>query len=113
MGIGALGEGLSQDYLKKKNYRILHANYRTRFGEIDIVAVYGNTLVFIEVKTRQSTKFGLPREAVNYRKQQTYYKLAEHYLQYHAGPYEYTRFDVIEIYKAGNQYKIEHIENAF
>ncbi|GAB6088258.1 YraN family protein [Alkaliphilus crotonatoxidans] len=113
MKIGTQGEGLSQQYLREKGYHILHTNYRTRFGEIDIVALYEKTLVFAEVKTRQSMKYGLPREAVNYKKQQNYYRLAEHYIKYFTGCYESVRFDVIEVYKNGNQFNIEHIENAF
>lgn len=112
--LGKRGEALAQDYLRKKGYQILWRNYRTPFGEMDLVVAQGETLVFLEVKTRSSKRFGLPREAVHFKKQQQYYRLAQHFLQYHPQSYPNTRFDVIEIYALANgQYHIEHIENAF
>jgi len=111
--LGIKGESLAQDYLRKKGYSILWRNYRTSFGEMDLVGVQGDTLVFIEVKTRRSNQFGLPREAVNFKKQQQYYRLAQHFLQHHPQCYPNTRFDVIEIYVLDTQYRIEHLENAF
>lgn len=111
--IGNLGEGISRSYLEEKGYEILKVNFRTRLGEIDIIASINDILVFVEVKTRQSVQFGLPRESVNFKKQQTYYRLAEQFLQYHTKEYESYRFDVVEVYISGEQYKIKQIENAF
>jgi putative endonuclease len=63
--IGQLGEDKAVQFLKVKGYSILHRNYRTRFGELDIVCQDQHSLVFIEVKTRTSIKFGYPEEAIN------------------------------------------------
>ncbi|WP_026475983.1 YraN family protein [Alkaliphilus transvaalensis] len=112
--LGNLGEDLSSKHLRNKGYNILYRNYRTKFGEIDIIAEIKGYIIFVEVKTRSNKSFGLPREAVNYKKQRNYYRLAEHFIQNHKhhGDPNY-RFDVIEVYKKGDQYQIEHIENAF
>lgn len=67
--IGKQGEDLACDYLKKQGYKIIERNFRIRGGEIDIVAIDDNTLVYIEVKTRTSHQFGLPEESI------TFYKL--------------------------------------
>ncbi len=110
---GEYGEILSRKYLTDKDYNILANNYRTKIGEIDIIAQNKNLIVFIEVKTRRSTTFGLPREAVNYRKQRTLYKLAEQYIQYNKIKDTDFRFDVIEVRWEKDSYSINHIENAF
>ncbi|WP_408643039.1 YraN family protein [Thermosinus carboxydivorans] len=68
--MGKMGENAAADYLARNGYKILMRNYRCRIGEIDIVAERQGTIVFVEVKTRSSEKFGFPAEAVNYRKQQ-------------------------------------------
>ena len=112
--LGALGEAHSCEYLINQGYEILERNYRTKFGEMDIVARKGDTVVFVEVKTRRSTGFGLPREAVNTRKQMNYYRLGEYYIQAHRQLKDVNyRFDVMEVYKVGEGFRVEHIVNAF
>lgn len=111
--VGNYGEGVSRKYLINKGYSILKCNYRTKFGEIDIIARNENCVVFVEVKTRSSSVFGMPREAVTHRKQQILYKLAQHYLVYNDLGDKDVRFDVIEVRKYRSGYEIEHIENAF
>ncbi len=112
--LGFLGEGFSCKCLLDKGYIILQRNYKTKFGEIDIIAKIADIVVFIEVKTRQTGGYGLPREAVDTRKQLNYYRLAQHFIQNNR---EYTdvsyRFDVIEVYVWEKKYKINHLENAF
>lgn len=81
--MGQLGEKLACDFLKKKGYQIVDQNYRTRGGEIDIVAKDGDTLVFVEVKTRTSAAFGYPEEAIDERKQHKLAMTAEYYLAAH------------------------------
>ena len=66
---GTIGEALACNFLKQNGYKIIQTNYKNRLGEIDIIAMQDKTLVFVEVKSRLSTKFGLPREAINYYKQ--------------------------------------------
>ena len=81
--LGQLGEKLACNFLKKKGYQIVDQNYRTRGGEIDIVAKDGDTLVFVEVKTRKSTAFGYPEEAIDERKCHKLAMTAECYLAEH------------------------------
>ena len=81
--LGARGEDMAVDFLKKKGYTILHRNYRCRAGEIDIIARTKNTLCFIEVKTRQTGAFGPPQEAVTPRKQRTIARVALDFVQRH------------------------------
>lgn len=66
--IGRIGQQRAVEFLRSKNYQILQQNFRTKFGEIDIIAIYENELVFVEVKCRTSIVFGQPYEAVNRRK---------------------------------------------
>ena len=68
--IGDMGEKKAVKFLKKKGYRILETNFKTKFGEIDIIAKKEGCICFVEVKTRSSDNFGEPREAVNFYKQQ-------------------------------------------
>ena len=101
---------LSRHYLKKKGYRILEANFRCRFGEIDLIARDGAYLVFIEVKYRSSLKDGDSLEAVNRRKQRKIIRVAEYYLCMHQEKADLPcRFDVIGI----EEERIRLIRNAF
>lgn len=108
--LGIKGEVLAKEYLINKGYKIIDTNYKNKIGEIDIIAKLKNTIVFVEVKARESVKFGLPREAVNFYKQQKIRNVAIGYLKF-KGLYEKVsvRFDVIDIIGTS----ITHIENAF
>lgn len=107
--LGKKGEKLALEYLKKQGYKLLKKNYRTPFGEADILMQDGEETVFVEVKTRTGNSFGAPREAVGSVKQSRYYKIAECYwLETRREPN--ARFDVVEVYADG---KIEHFKNAF
>ena len=79
--LGRNGEKLVANYLKKSGYKILEKNYRTPFGEADIIALKDNYVCFIEVKTRSSTEYGTPGQAVNYKKQKRYRDIALYYTQ--------------------------------
>lgn len=105
---GKKGERLAKRYLINCGYEIVECNYRTTFGEADIIARIGEELVFVEVKTRRSDDYGSPSEAVNTAKQEKYRKLALSYLA-KTGVEEYVRFDVIEV--TGKA--VNHIVNAF
>lgn len=111
---GSIGEALVYDFLKKNNYTILEVNYKNKIGEIDIIAMQNNVLVFIEVKTRSSFKLGLPREAINFYKRRKIVNTAICYLK-QKGLYDkcLVRFDCIEVYDLNNNPHIEHIENIF
>jgi len=112
--LGEKGEKQAARYLKKKGYKIVTANYRCKYGEIDLIARYADILIFIEVKTRTSTYFGVPAAAVDYRKQQQISKVAHHYLITHHNDDVDARFDVISILSPrGQKAEIEHISDAF
>ena len=108
--LGGIGEKSAGKYLRKKGYKIIDKNYTTKIGEVDLIALYGDLLVFIEVKTRSSTAYGNPGDAVDYFKQKKYVLLAKEYLmvkkEYREKP---IRFDVVEILNG----EINHIESAF
>lgn len=107
--LGRAGELKAAEFLKKKGYKILKTNYKTAIGEIDVIAEDDGVIVFIEVKTRTDESFGAPAEAVNYKKQQKYYKVASYYLMVQKKTDSACRFDVVEIENG----QINHILNAF
>ena len=107
--LGKKGEKLVEEYLKKRGCKILKRNYRTPFGEADIIALDKDEIVFVEVKTRTSDKFGLPKEAVTKQKQQTYRKIAQFYWL-RTGEEPNARFDVAEVFSNG---EIEYFKGAF
>ena len=94
---------------KNHKYKILERNYSTKIGEIDIVAEKNNTIVFIEVKMRETCAFGRPSEAVNTFKQAKIRRVAEEYLIRNRLTDSQIRFDVLEV--IGQD--VNHIENAF
>ena len=107
--IGQRGEDAAIAYLKKHGYVILDRNFYCHFGEIDVVAWDGEYVAFIEVKSRSDTSFGLPREAVDFRKQKTIIKCAEYWLYKNKRVGVPVRFDVVEILNG----EINHIVDAF
>lgn len=112
--LGLKGEQAAVRYLNTKGYRILEQRYRAAQGEIDIIAAHNRTLVFIEVKTRRSTNYGIPAESVTSAKQEKIRKTALAYIQNGNHKYQGFRFDVISLLlKPDGSFLIEHIENAF
>ena len=107
--LGKKGETLVAKYIKKQGMKLIEGNYRTPFGEADLIAIDGDEIAFIEVKTRESAAFGSPAEAVVKTKQERYYKIAQFYGM-QKGEEPNARFDVIEVFEDG---EIVHIENAF
>jgi len=108
--IGQAGEEAAARYLEQQGYTILERNFRLRLGEVDIIARHGEYLVFIEVKTRRTKKFGSPFEAVDVRKQQQITKVAAAYTQ---GREIAIRFDVVAVYLKGKTVQVELLQNAF
>lgn len=106
--IGQKGENIATRYLRLRLYKILERNYRRKTGEIDIIAKKGGYIIFIEVKYRNNTNKGLPREAVTLFKQRQIKRTAEMYILENKLDCN-MRFDVIEILGK----KVEHIKNAF
>lgn len=110
--IGKAGEEMARSYLIKKGYRILDVNWRFNYKEIDIVAQDKDIIVFVEVKTRSTTAFELPKEAVTIKKMRNLVYAADQWLQQKSIDQE-SRFDIISVLK-GEPYRIlEHLEDAF
>ena len=95
--LGSWGEQLTSDYLRQKGYTILACNYRTRFGEIDIIAKKRKMLAFVEVKLRKSSRFAQAREFVDLHKQERIKTTAQMWLSENPTSL-HPRFDVVEIY---------------
>ena len=110
---GKKGEDLAAAYLAEAGFRIIERNYRCLFGEIDIVAEEGETLVFIEVKSRRSEAYGDPQLAVGHEKQKKISRIAMHYLQERRLRHRLARFDVVAVKLLSSGHKIELIRNAF
>jgi putative endonuclease len=110
--IGEAGEKAAVAFLRKKGYRILHQNYRYRRAEIDIIARKGKTLVFVEVKTRETDLHGWPEEAVTWKKRKLLLQTADHFI-HHTDWLHEIRFDIIAITGTGPTPQIHHIEDAF
>ena len=112
--LGKTGEDLACAELRRRGYAILARRYRTRHGEIDIIARESGALVFIEVKARRSTRFGEPCEAVHWRKQQTIGRLAAEYVLRHGIGNARCRFDVVSVvFGDGLRPRVEILRNAF
>ncbi|MDQ5809309.1 MAG: YraN family protein [Actinomycetota bacterium] len=110
---GAWGEELALRYLTRQGYTLVERNYRTRYGELDLVVRHGTTLVFVEVKLRRGTGFGDPLEAVTPRKQARIRSLAELYLLDREPAFDTVRFDVVGILLGKGPPSVRHIEDAF
>ncbi|MBZ9608310.1 YraN family protein [Clostridium estertheticum] len=113
--IGALGEDISENYLKNIGYRILDKNFRCKCGEIDLIAINKGYICFVEVKTRYGINYGTPAESVTSSKQKKIYKTAQVYIsQKNIINYNF-RFDVVEVMlnSDNNNFLINHIEDAF
>lgn len=111
--LGETGEEMAIAFLKDEGYKIVERNYRTPFGEIDIIAYNEATLVFLEVKARRNPTFAIPQLAVNQKKQQHIIKAARSYLFSKKIKDKGCRFDVIAISIFDNTRKIELFKNAF
>lgn len=112
--IGKAGEDAAARHIQKSGMKVLARNYRAGKGEIDLVALDGETLVFIEVKTRTGTAYGTAGEAVGYRKQQMVIRTAQYFIAQRKLYDSAVRFDVAEVYsEQGNGYRVQYIRDAF
>jgi putative endonuclease len=111
--LGNLGEKIAAKYLHDCGYKILVRNFRSKFGEIDIVALDGDFLVFIEVKTRWSRKFGPPEEAIIPSKVRRIIKAGQYYKLLHPELPESLRLDAvaIDLFFDGKVKRIKLIKN--
>jgi putative endonuclease len=114
--VGAWGEALAAEYLRKKRYTLVATGYRCRYGEIDLIVQNRRYLVFVEVKLRRSDRFAEAREFVDIHKQERLRSTASLYLDEFPTELQ-PRFDVIEVYApdgtATKQPTIIHLEDAF
>jgi putative endonuclease len=111
--VGMAGEDAACVFLKRKGYRILDRNYRCPFGEVDVIASKGGTLVFCEVKTRSSGELEEALGAVDTRRQGRIARAASHYLAAGESAARICRFDVIALLRSGVKWKIVHVKDAF
>ena len=110
---GKESESMAARHLKKNGYKILEQNYRTKLGEIDIIAKDRDTLVFVEVKAKRSDRFGHPKEAVTLKKQRKISQVALIYLSATNQRNAKARFDVVAILATEDSTSIEIVKNAF
>lgn len=108
---GDFGEDTACKYIKKNGYKILGKNFRTKFGEIDLIGIDNDTICFIEVKARSSSDYGSPEEFVTKRKQERLWKTASIYINKNTLEFGNYRFDVISVDLENEE--IEIFKNAF
>ena len=109
--LGKLGEKLAKKFLEEREYEIICQNFRSKKGEIDIIAkVKEETIVFVEVKTRTNLEFGKPSEAVDENKIQHIVKTAKYFLYLNKLHNKTIRFDVIEVFIYKGRYRVNHIK---
>lgn len=113
--VGKLGEEAAINYLKGQGYQILTRNWSTRLGELDIIAQKGEELVFVEVRSTRSLRFGYGFQSVDARKQQRIKRLALQYIKQHQLRSQAMRFDVISVLLSRNNevIQLDHIPHAF
>ena len=110
---GRSGERIAEEYLIKNGYSILHRNWRTAHKEIDLVALEGSDLVFVEIKTRSGTAYGFPEEAVSLKKQAHLRAAATIFMEQYP-EHTVARFDVISIMmRNGSLEDLLHLRDAF
>ena len=115
LSLGQRGEKAAARYLRRQGYRVLARNIRSKLGELDLVVLDGQTIVFVEVKTRANHEAGLPAEAIDSDKQRRLTRLALHYLQRHRLLEQSARFDVVAVTwpQSSRRPNIKHYMNAF
>jgi putative endonuclease len=111
--LGAEGERAAEKYLRRQRYTIVARNYRCSAGEVDLVALDGSTIAFVEVKTRTQPGFGSPLEAVDSRKQRQIQRAAQFYLSQNRLHDRDSRFDVVGVWWEKGRVRCELIKNAF
>jgi len=111
--LGRFGEDVAAAHLTELGWAILDRNWRRSFGELDIVAREDDTVVFVEVKTRSSVRFGLPSEAITYEKAGRLRTLALHWLGERRVAAPLVRFDVVSVLRTEDGPQIDHLRGAF
>jgi putative endonuclease len=114
VNLGKLGEQKAAEHLRSQGYKILERNFRTRLGEIDIIVQDKTCLIFVEVKTRWSQKYGQPEESVTAKKIKTIIKVGQYYKMLHPKTPNLMRIDVIaiELDSSGRFRELRHLKNV-
>lgn len=108
ISLGKFGENIAAQYLAEKGYKLLEKNFYTRFGEIDLIFKHKETIIFVEVKTRNSADFGYGEEAVTLKKINSLVKTAFIYLKNQKVPWQ---IDVVSILLKDGDAQIKHFPN--
>jgi putative endonuclease len=111
--LGRRGEAVAEEFLRRHAYTIVARNYRCRAGEIDLVALDGPVLVFVEVRSRRGAALGTPLESVDGRKQAQVARVAQHFLAARRWHDRDARFDVVGIRFDAEPPVVEHVRSAF
>jgi putative endonuclease len=112
--IGKIGEDAAEKYLRKKRYQIVERNFRTKFGEIDLICKFENILVFVEVKTKTGSSYGEQWEMVSKRKLEKVKRMAQVYLSQQGQGEVACRIDVVGVWLVGGVVdKLEHWEAVY
>ncbi len=111
--LGNRGEEIAEVFLKKAGYRIVERNFRSPFGEVDIVAEDRGCIVFVEVKTRSNLSYGLPAESIGVKKRHKISLVASYYLKSKNIKQRDSRFDVVSIVSSDGVDRVELIKDAF
>jgi putative endonuclease len=111
--LGIAGEAAAERWLLRAGFTIVERGFRARCGEIDLVALHGSVLVFVEVKTRRQQTFGHPAEAVTAIKRGRIARVASLFLAKSGWGEKACRFDVLEVVPVGAEFRVRHIPDAF
>ncbi|MFP9097605.1 YraN family protein [Flavobacterium sp. RHBU_24] len=110
--LGKEGEKAAVDYLQKQGYTILRTNYVYQKAEIDVIALQGNVLAVVEVKTRSTLEYGLPQDFVKPKKIKLLVMAINRFIEEEGLDVD-ARFDIIAVHKKGSDFDIEHLKDAF
>ena len=110
---GEIGERVAERWLRRKGWRIVQRRFRNGHRDIDLVVERDGLIAFVEVKARKGAEFGLPVEAVNWRKQRELTRSAHVWIERHGRPDDSYRFDVVGVLMEGSRVKVRHVEDAF
>ncbi len=112
--LGQWGESHARRYLEVKGYTVKATNFRSRWGEVDIVAQFGEEMIFVEVRTRRGGEFGTPEESVTKTKSRRLIATAQHYLEQNGLEQTLWRIDLVSIHldRSGKLLDVSHLENA-
>lgn len=110
---GEVGERVAERWLRRKGWRIVQRRFRNGHRDIDLVVQRDEMVAFVEVKARKGAEFGLPVEAVDWRKQRELTRSAHVWIERFGRPEDVYRFDVIGVLMTGSTVRIRHVEDAF